>query len=48
MHINTEAFRQGRRDREQGWPMLAHVWGFEGWALHAYVQGYEHPRRSAR
>jgi hypothetical protein len=43
-HPNAEAFRQGQRDREQGWPDLSEAWRFEGWQLHAYRQGYEHPR----
>jgi hypothetical protein len=40
----TAAFQQGQRDREQGWPFMAPLWGFEGWAVYAYRQGYEHPR----
>jgi hypothetical protein len=42
-HPNVEAFRQGQRDREQGWPMID--WGFAGWGVYAYNQGYEHPRQ---
>lgn len=41
-HRNTEAFRQGQRDREQGWPSLD--WGFQGELLTCYRQGYDHPR----
>lgn len=41
------AFAQGQRDREQGWPAMADKWGLTGWAVHAYNQGYEHPRTNA-
>ncbi len=46
MHLNQAAFQQGQRDREQGWPFMAVLWGFEGWAVYAYQQGYDHPRGS--
>jgi hypothetical protein len=45
MHIrNTEAFKQGQRDREQGWPMLDWMWELKGELLLCYRQGYERPR----
>ncbi len=43
----SEALKQGQRDREQGWPSLARIWGYTGWELNAYHQGYDHPRVQA-
>jgi hypothetical protein len=44
----SEALRQGQRDREQGWPFMADAWGFTGWAVYAYQQGYDNPRTQVR
>ena len=37
-----EAYKQGQRDREQGWPVID--WGFTFAASVAYHAGYANPR----
>lgn len=44
----TAALQQGQRDHEQGWPPIPHLWGFTGWQVNAYYQGYEHQRKKER
>lgn len=39
-----EAYRQGQRDREQGWPAMAYLWDFTGALAVAYYAGYSKPR----
>ena len=40
----TIAFQQGQRDREQGWPANASMWGFTGALAACYHAGYCQPR----
>jgi hypothetical protein len=39
-----EAYKQGQRDREQGWVPLEHYWHYEGHFAVAYRLGYSQPR----
>ena len=40
-----DAYMQGQRDSEQGWPPLAHIWDFTRTETIAYLAGYVNPRR---
>lgn len=42
---HEEAYKQGQRDREQGWPDLSDRWGFSTTGVvDAYRRGYNAPR----
>lgn len=40
----SEAYKQGQKDREQGWPNLAELWDFRGDDAAAYGRGWAEPR----
>lgn len=40
----VECYRQGQRDREQGWPAMPDLWCLVGLQARAYLLGYAHPR----
>lgn len=44
----NDAFQEGQRDAEQGWPADAHRWDFNGALAAAYHAGYVQPRKGLK